>query len=175
MIHLDIRAEGMQSIIDTLQPTGKQADKALKRTVARMAKWLSTRTVRGLGKELQLTQKIIRRRLKKSKVVTVNGGYSIRLFYGLNDVALIHLNARQTKTGVTASKRQVKSAFISKSKHQVFKRTSKARLPLQKQVDVIKSKADTYIESSEFNSSQFEAQFYKNLEHELKWQMKWMG
>lgn len=65
--------------------------------------------------------------------------------------------------------------LFSKSKHQVFKRTGKARLPIEKQVDVIKAKADSYLEGTEFNSVSFEEQFFKILEHELKWQMKWMG
>lgn len=175
MIRLDIRADGIQTIVDQLQPSLKDAQIALKRTLNKMASWLRTRTARGLSKELMLTQKIIRRRLKKSSITQTSTGFSIRLFYGLNDVSLIHLNPKQTKTGVTASKRKVDGAFISKSKHQVFKRTGKARLPIEKQVDVIQPKADSYLEGTEFNSVSFEEQFFKILEHELKWQMKWMG
>lgn len=175
MFHLDVSAVGIEQIVNTLQPSEKDAKIALKRTLNKMAKWLSTRTNKGLSKELNLTQKILRRRLKKSNVVSTSTGFSIRLFYGLNDVALIHLNPKQNSTGVTASKRKVDSAFISKSKNQVFKRVGKARLPIEKQVDVIKPKADTYLETAQFNSSEFQNQFFKTLEHELKWQMKWMA
>lgn len=172
MIQLDIRAEGIQAIVNELEPTEKQAQAALRRTLSRMAKWLQTRTARGLSKELEMPQRIIRRRLKKSSIVKTSAGFSIRLFYGLNDVALIHLGARQTKRGVSAGKRRVDGAFISKTKHQVFKRVGKARLPIEKQAETIKAKADSYLEWAEFNSVDFHAQFFKTLEHELKWQMR---
>ncbi|MEN8282613.1 hypothetical protein [Acinetobacter gerneri] len=174
MIRLDLDIDGIEAIVSTLQPSEKDVKIALKRALNKMAKWLSTRTNRGLSKELNLTQKILRRRLKKSSIITTSTGLSIRLFYGLNDVALIHLNPKQTKTGVTASKRKVNGAFISKSKNQVFKRVGQERLPIEKQVDVIKQKADSYLENTEFSSFEFQAQFLKILEHELKWQMKWM-
>lgn len=175
MIQFDIRSEGIEAIVAELEPTENQAKVALKRTLNKMAKWMSIRTVRGLSSELALTQKILRRRLKKSTIVQSDSGFSIRLFYGLNDIALIHLNPRQTQKGVTASKRKVDGAFISKRKNQVFKRTGKARLPIEKQVEIIKPQADAYLEGVEFNSVEFHEHFFKTLEHELKWQMKWMG
>mgnify|MGYP000219746906 FL=1 len=49
MIQLDIRAEGIQAIVNELEPTEKQAQAALRRTLSRMAKWLQTRTARGLS------------------------------------------------------------------------------------------------------------------------------
>ncbi|MFW2072634.1 hypothetical protein ACG9Y7_04130 [Acinetobacter gerneri] len=174
MIQLDINTSEIEGIVSTLQPTEKQAIAALKSTLNKMSRWLSSRTTKGLGKELNLTQKIIRRRFRKSTVISTTDGYAIRLFYGLNDVALIHLNPKKTSTGITASKRKVDGAFISKRKNQVFKRVGKERLPLEKQVEIIKSTADLYLESIEFNSSEFTNQFYKTLEHELKWRMKWM-
>ena len=172
MITLDVSAEGISDIIQTLEPTPKQVERALKRTLARMSKWLSVRSTKGLSNELALSQKIIRRRLKNTNVVAAGGGYSIRLWHGLNDISLIHLNPRQNKTGVTASKRKVAGAFISRSKNQVFKRSGKSRLPLEKQVDVIKSKADAFIESGVFDAREFEEMFLKNLEHEIKWLMR---
>ena len=59
-----------------------------------------------------------------------------------------------------------------KSKHQVFKRVGKARLPIEKQSQVIKAQADAYLEGAEFNSVDFHEQFFKTLEHELKWSMR---
>ena len=172
MINLDLELQGIQAIVDELEPTAKQADAALKRTLNRMAKWLQTRTARGLSQELQMPQRIIRRRMKKSTITKDSNGYVIRLFYGLNEVDLIHLNAKQTRKGVTAGKYQVDGAFISNKKNQVFKRMGKKRLPIEKQSVTIKPQADAYLESKEFNSVDFREQFFKTLEHELKWQMR---
>lgn len=82
MIQLNIRSEGIEAIVAELKPSESQAKIALKRTLNKMAKWMSTRTVRGLSSELALTQKILRRRLKKSNIVQSDSGFSIRLFYG---------------------------------------------------------------------------------------------
>ncbi|MFW2125279.1 hypothetical protein ACG94O_20525, partial [Acinetobacter ursingii] len=61
---------------------------------------------------------------------------------------------------------------VVKSKHQVFKRVGKARLPIEKQSQAIKAQADAYLEGAEFNSVDFHEQFFKTLEHELKWSMR---
>ena len=172
MIRLNVELQGIQAVIDELEPTEKQAGKAMQRTLNRMAKWIQTRTVRGLSKELEMSQRIIRRRLKKSSILKTSTGYSIKLFYGLNEVDLIHLNPRQTRKGVTAGKRKVDGAFLAKSKHQVFKRVGKSRLPIEKQSEAIKAKADAYLEGAEFNSVDFHEQFFKTLEHELIWLMR---
>lgn len=172
VINLDLELQGIQAIVDELDPTAKQADAALKRTLNRMAKWLQTRTARGLSQELQMPQRVIRRRMKKSSITKSADGYSIRLFYGLNEVDLIYLGAKQTRKGVTAGKHKVDGAFIVKKKHQVFKRVSKSRFPIEKQSTPIKSQADAYLEGKAFNSVDFREQFFKTLEHELKWQMR---
>lgn len=169
MIRLDVNAQGIEAIIAQLDPTEKQAKAALQRTLNRMAKWLQTRTAKGLSKELMMTQKIIRRRLKKSSIEKVSNGFAIKLWYGLNDIALIYLNPRKTKKGVTAGKHKRDGAFIAKG--QVFKRKGKARLPLEIQVAEIKTKADQYLQSETYSVG-FETQFFKTLEHELKWQMR---
>lgn len=169
MIDLQISESGIPRIVDELGATENQCAKALKSTLSKMAKWLQTRTARGLSAELEIQQKIIRRRLKKTSIVATSDGYAIKLWYGLNDISLIHLGARKTKKGVTAGKRKVDGAFIAKG--QVFKRAGKSRLPIEKQVVTIQKQGNDYLESA-IDQRDFEAQFFKTFEHELKWQMR---
>ena len=169
MIELKISEQGISQIVDELGATPAQCKKALRSTLSKMARWMETRTRKGLSAELQIQQKIIRRRLKKSSIVATGSGFSIKLWYGLNDVSLIHLGARETKSGVTAGRRKVEGAFIAKG--QVFKRTGKSRLPIDKQVVKIQAKANNYLDDA-ISQSAFDDQFFKTFEHELKWQMR---
>lgn len=169
MIELQISEQGISQIVDELGATPQQCAKALRSTLSKMARWLQVRTTKGLSAELQIQQKVIRRRLKKTNIVATSGGFAIKLWYGLNDVSLIHLGARETKKGVTAGKRKVDGAFIAKG--QVFKRTGRARLPIEKQVVVIQKQANDYLENA-IDEAAFDAQFFKTFEHELKWQMR---
>lgn len=169
MIELNISEQGIAQIVDELGATQNQCAKALVSTLSKMARWLQTRTTKGLSAELQIKQKIIRRRLKKTSIVSTANGYAIKLWYGLNDISLIHLGARETKKGVTAGKHKVSGAFIAKG--QVFKRTGKARLPIEKQVVIIQKQANDYLEGA-ISQRDFDTQFFKTFEHELKWQMR---
>lgn len=169
MIELRASEQGIPQIVDELNATPAQCQKALKSTLSKMARWLQTRTTKGLSAELQIQQKIIRRRLKKTSVVSTADGFAIKLWYGLNEISLIHLGARETKKGVTAGKRKVAGAFIAKG--QVFKRENKSRLPIEKQTVAIQDKANGYLESA-IEQRDFDNQFLKTFEHELKWQMR---
>lgn len=171
MIEMQISMLGLQDVINTLDPTDKHVEKALNRTLGRMAKWLQTRTVKGLSSELAIAQKIVRRRMRKTSIERTSAGFAIKLWYGLNDIALIHLNARKTRRGVTAGAHKRDGAFIAKG--QVYKRQGKARLPIEVQMLEIKAKADAYLESMTHGTA-FEDQFLKTLEHELKWQMRYL-
>lgn len=169
MISLDISAQGIESIIAELEPTEKQVNAALSRTLNKMAKWIQTRTVKGLSAELQVMQKVLRRRMRKTTILKTSTGWTINPWYGLNEISLIHLNARETKRGVTAGKHKRDGAFIAKG--QVFKRQGKGRLPLEKQTLEIKEKADSYLDGQAFSNG-YQEQFFKVLEHEFKWQMR---
>ena len=68
MISLDISAQGIEAIIAELEPTEKQVNAALSLTLNRMSKWVQTRTVKWLSAELQVIQKIMRRRMRKTSI-----------------------------------------------------------------------------------------------------------
>lgn len=174
MLDLRVAAPDTGRLISELAATDAQARRALSATVRKMAGWVRARSTKGLSKELQLQQKIIRRRLKTARVRKTANGIEVVLWYGLDPVALIYLQAKQRSTGVSAAGRFVKGAFIAGTPaggKQVFKRAGAARLPLEKQQADVHHQAEDYLEHQAFGA-QFEAQFYKTFEHEMKWQTR---
>ena len=78
-------------------------------------------------------------------------------------------NSKSGTSSNNAGKHKRDGAFIAKG--QVFKRQGKGRLPLEKQTLEIKEKADSYLDDQAFSNG-YQEQFFKVLEHELKWQMR---
>lgn len=175
MIDLDVDALGIEAAVIELRATEKQVMLALRSTLSKLAAWMRTKSVRGLSTELQIQQKLIRRRLKSFRMKRTAEGGTITVWYGLDPIALIHLGARQTKAGVTAGQHKRDGAFIapgSNGNRQVFKRRGSARLPLNKERLDVEDKAATYLEDHVIGDMEFEAQFYKFFEHELKWRTR---
>lgn len=172
MIDIEVSGEGLQQIQLDLAATDQQATKALRSTLGKMAAWLRGKSVKGLSQELAIGQKVMRRRLKSFRLTSRPGGGSITVWYGLDPIALIYLNAKQNKSGVTAmGGRFVKSGFIApvRGGRQVFKRRGKARLPIDKQRAEIQDKANVYLEDQLIGTEEFEARFFTIFERELKW------
>src|SRR4051812_48836735 len=101
MLDLRVAAPDTGRLISELAATDAQARRALSATVRKMAGWVRARSTKGLSKELQLQQKIIRRRLKTARVRKTANGIEVVLWYGLDPVALIYLQAKQRSTGVS--------------------------------------------------------------------------
>jgi hypothetical protein len=129
-----------------------------------------------LSKELQILQRVIRRRLKAVKFRQTKDGGMAKVWYGLDPVAMIWLGAKQNSTGVTAQGgRTVAGGFIAtmKNGHKgVFKRRGTARLGINEQAAAIQTPAERYIADAVIFAGRFEAQFWKTFEHELKWQTR---
>lgn len=177
MISVEIDARDLDRLVVELSATRAQAQRALNSTLRKMAAWVKTRSVRGLSQALQIQQKVIRRRLRSIKArKTADGGAEVKVWYGLDPIALIHLGAKQNRKGVRAAGgRFVKSAFLARTKsgkQQVFKRAGKARLPLVKQSADIQRQAERFLDDGLLNSAAFEQQFFKTFGHELKWQTR---
>lgn len=174
MWHLEVNAPSLDAAVKDLSATQTQVRRALNTTMGKMAVWLRTRAMRGLSEELQIQQKVMRRRLKTFRLRHSSSGSEITVWFGLNQIALIYLGARETKTGVTAGAHVRKGAFIAKGRGgnmQVFKRTSKSRLPIEKQTLPIEDKANVYIQDNLIGTDEFDVQFFKIFEHELQWQV----
>jgi hypothetical protein len=171
MLALDVRAPDLDRVIKDLAATEKQAQKALNSTLRKMATWLRTRELKGLSKELQLQQKILRRRLKSARLRVTGNGAQIGVWFGLNPVALIYLQPKKRAGGIGASgNRYVPGAFMAKAPagaSQVFKRRGTARLPIDKQEAEVQRDAEPHIERA--LDAEFENQFMKVFEHELQW------
>lgn len=173
MFNLRVDAPNLEGVILDLAATESQVQKALNSTLGKMAAWLRGRSVKDLSSALAIQQKVLRRRLKLFRLKRNGSGSEITVWYGLDPIAMIYLQAKQNKQGVRAyGSRFVKSAFIAQGRNgnrQVFKRRDKARLPVDKQRAEIEDKASTYIEDNMLGTADFEAQFFKIFEHELQW------
>jgi hypothetical protein len=175
MIDFEISSGDLQRLVLDLVATEAQAKKALNSTLRKMATWLKTRSLKGLSKTLQIQQKVMRRRLKSFRLKSTATGSSITIFYGLNPVALIYLQAKKGGGGIVASGgRSVSGGFIAKTPgggQQVFKRIGSARLPIAKQSADVQEPSENYLEH-QLDAAAFEAQFFKTFEHELQWQTR---
>lgn len=175
MIAVQIDARDIDRVIAELRATEPQVRRALGSTLRKMAAWVKARSVKGLSKELEVQQKLIRRRLRtiKAKPIT-NGGVEVRVWFGLDPISLIYLGARKSGRGVKAGARFVEGGFIAEAKggRQVFKRKGRARLPIEKQTAKINAKAERFLDDGLLNAPAFTEQFYKTLTHELQWQTR---
>lgn len=169
MIDWQIDARQVNQMAIDLAATENQVRLALRSTLNKMATWLRGRSAKGLSKELDVQLKVVRRRLKAIKFKETPDGGMAKVWYGLNPIDLIWLAPKKTGDGITASGRQVNGGFIGK--HQVFKRVGTARLPIQKQSAPIQPPAEHYLDAGAIWRD-FDAQFWKTFEHELKWRTR---
>lgn len=175
LVRLDIDASQLHQLAADIGATQKLAQLALNSSLPKMAAWLRGKSVPGLAKAVNVPQRVIRRRLKTFRLTKGPDGSTITVWYGLDAVGMIYLQAKQNGAGVRAyGGRFVKSGFIAggKDSRQVFKRRGKSRLPIDKQTAAIDSPAENYIEDSLLGSAEFEARFLKVFEHELTWRMQ---
>jgi hypothetical protein len=179
-LQLDINEQGLEQIARDLAATQKEIDKALASTLSKMAVWLRAKSIRELAKRLMLPQKEVRRRLKTFRLRRSAQGKAVTVWYGLDPMGMIHLQAKRTPAGVTAyGGRFVKSAFIANgragsggpaaSNKQVFVRKGASRLPLKKVTVELGDPAQTYIEDHLLGSHDFLDRFFTVFERELKW------
>jgi DNA-binding Lrp family transcriptional regulator len=177
---------GFDRIEAFLSATPKQVDQAIASTCVKMARWLTTKSVRELARHLNLPQKEVRRRLRTFRMHAVDKRRYIRVWYGLDPIGAIHLGAKDQRApggGVAAyGGRFFKGAFIAKgragngnaseSNRQVFERVGRARLKIKKVTVALSDPAQTYIEDHLLGGHAFTDQFYKTFEHELTWRQQ---
>lgn len=145
--------------------------KALRSTVGKVAKWLKTKAVKGLSKELKMQQKVLRVRLKAVKVKNTRTGPQAAIWFGLNPVGMQYLGPRKSAKGVSSKATGMrKGAFMvpGKTNGPVFKRGGKGRLPLEKQTATIKQQTEHFIERQE-HAAEVQIYFMTVLERELQW------
>jgi DNA-binding Lrp family transcriptional regulator len=186
VIEIAIDEHSLDAVEAFLAATPAQVDKAMASTLTKMARGLTSRSIKALAKELKLPPKEVKRRLRTFRLSRVAGGKGVRVWYGLDPMGMIHLNAKEDRGiggGVAAyGDRFVADAFIAKgragnggtaaSNRQVFKRVGKTRLPIKKVTVELGDPAQTYIEDHILGGLPFTAQFFKTFEHELKWRQR---
>jgi hypothetical protein len=176
LLELEIDQDGLEQTAAAMAATGPDVEKALGRTLRKMALWLRARSVRGLSAELKIQQKIVRRRLKTFKLTRKGENQAITVWYGLDPIAFIYLGTpKKTATGVRVGNFEIPGGFVARGANgnlQVFKRIGSARLPLAKQSLDVQDDAQTYIEDRLLGAGDFEAQFFTIFDRELRWQTK---
>lgn len=173
MLTVDIDGQGIHSLADLFGATEKQLQAAMRSTYAKMARWLRTQSVRGLSSKLKIQQKILRSRVRTYRLQHgFDNAEGAKVWYGIKDIAFARLNPKENGKGVRAQGgRFEEGAFIAKlyGRNHVLKRMGKKRVPLRIVYADIADEAITYIEDTLVGTAMFDAQFYKFLEHELKW------
>lgn len=172
-ITIDIDGRGINALADTFGATEKQVKAAMRSTYAKMGRWLRTQSVRGLSAKLKIQQKILRSRIRTYRMQHgMDDGQGAKVWYGIKDIAFARLNPKESGKGVKAQGgRFEEGAFIAKlyGRDAVLKRIGKERVPLRIVYAEIAEEAVTYIEDVLIGTAMFDAQFYRFLEHELKW------
>lgn len=176
-LSVDIDGDSVFALANAFGATEAQVEAAMRSTYGRMGRWLRTRAMRGLSSKLRIQQKILRARVKTFRIEggIVNGGAGAKVWFGLRPISLMRLNARQSGKGVRAAGgRYIEGAFIAnfKGRPQVLKRTGSARLPIEVQNADIADESTIFIEDELIGTAEFDSQFFKYLEHELKWRTR---
>ena len=173
-LSVDIDGRGIEALLHAFAPTEKQVEAALRSTYGRMARWLRTQSVRDLSVRLKIQQKILRGRVRTYRMQHGVGGTGegAKVWYGLRRVPFSRLGARKSGKGMrTAGGRYVEGAFEARlnGRKEVVKRVGEKRVPLEVVYAEISDESQIYIEDNLIGTAAFDIQFFKILEHELKW------
>lgn len=174
-LSVNIDGETLRALSNMFGATEHQVEAAMRSTYAKMGRWLRTRAMRGLSSKLKIQQKILRSRVKTFRLqggITA-GGEGAKVWFGLRPISLMRLNARKSGKGVRAAGgRYVEGAFIAtmRGRKQVMRRVDgAARLPIEVVNADIAEPSTVYIEDELVGTTEFDSQFFRYLEHELKW------
>lgn len=176
-LSIDIDGRGIESLASQFAATDTQVEAALRSTYNRMGRWLQTRAMRGLSAKLRIQQKVLRSRVRAFRLQGGIGqrGAGAKVWFGLRPIPFMRLNAKESGKGVRAAGgRFVEGAFIADfhGRRQVLKRDGKARLPVHIVYADIVDDSNVYIEDELVGVAAFDVQFFKFLEHELKWRTR---
>ena len=122
-------------------------EKSFQSALIKAGRYLKNMAQTSMSQELKVSIDILRKRLQQYRI----NSRQIKLFFGTNPVSLSRLNPRQTNTGVDTKPVSVPHAFIARMTPQakrsnVYKRTSKKRLPIEKQFYDIHDRSAKIIE-----------------------------
>ncbi|WP_342627568.1 hypothetical protein AAC691_15550 [Nguyenibacter vanlangensis] len=168
--------EEFMPIVRALDPGGDYIGKAVGSTNQRMAQWMLTRSVRGLSARLGIPQKVLRRRLKRFRVQGYIHG--AKVWYGLDAIPFTDLRPVEDRGGVVTRDGGYyeRGAFVTASRKtgrmRVLKRQGRERLPVEDVEANIYQQAMDFIADHIMGTPEFEAQYMRVLERELKWRTR---
>lgn len=183
MLDFEIDVTDIDHVAKELGATPKQVRLSYNRALTRTAATLRKLSSKGLQSELGLRRATaIRRRLKTLRVKGQGKGMGeVRLWYGLNDLAISEFKGSVSETAGgasyagTAGSHRFPDAFVARSasakRRTILRRKGEARLPIVEQRLPIKDKADTYVEDEIFHRLEeiFWGHFRRDLEARVKY------
>lgn len=175
MIHFELDAKQIGTLVTELGVTEKQAKFALSRALNRTAATLRRMSERGLKSELDIKKlSYLRKRLKSIRFKRANFD-GMKLWYGLNDMPVSALRGRITaaRKGAQfsgkAGSQVFADGFIRKSARgygrTILMRKGKARLPLDEAAMPVKDRMDVFVEDEVF--VQVDEIFWKHFERDM--------
>lgn len=175
MIGVEINAEQLRRKALQLGATDDIVKKAMRSTAAKMQSYTRTRSSRELADVLKIKRSIVRKRIRLRARKYDGKQVSAPVWYGINAVRLIDLNAKRAPGGVRAmAGRYVPGAFIApgrNGRYQVFKRTTRARTPLMKIAVDIAEGATDYLQGM-IDGAEYGQKFIDIFAHEIEWRMQ---
>lgn len=173
MLHFDLDARQIGTLINELGLTEKQAKFALARALRRTAATLRRMSERGLKSELDIRKMAYLRRRLKSLRFSRSSFEGMRLWYGLNDMPVSALRGSVKEGGDGAAfsgkagRHNVPGGFVAKGKwgRTIMRRKGAARLPITEARVPVKDRMDVFVEDEIF--TEVEAIFWKHFERDM--------
>lgn len=143
--------EDWSRVRDLLGVMQKDMKAALRTAVRQTGQWANREGARGIAKATNVPLNVLRKGLRiKFQYQSVKGFSTARLWYGLNDVSLKYLGARQQKKGVRSRGVTYKGGFVSSAiDGHAFQRVGDARLPIKRIDMTIQDKGAAYLNEFE--------------------------
>lgn len=173
-----IGADELEDVAARFGATPRIVERAVRATVGKVGRWSRTRVRRGLARELDMPQRVFRRRVLSTRVRSRGGRIEVEVFVGLNPIPFDALNPRQTRQGLVAKKRRRPGAFLARmpsGKVIGASREGKSRLPIRREMIDIRKDGERWVEREFVTDREFAAYFMKTFEHEIKWRMDRMS
>lgn len=164
MIEIDVDQSQIADVIQGLDATKKDIARAHNRALQRAVVKLKTMALKHLSRELQVTQKILKTKVRQFKSGGRRGTLpSQKLWFGLNPVMLGSLSPKKSGKGVRAGKHKVANGFIQRG--QVFSRVGQSKYPIKIHKLEVEEEALGFIESTII--PEFEDEYLRVFEREL--------
>lgn len=179
MLHFDIGWRQLEDISQELGATNKQVKFALSRALRRTEATLRRMSSKGLARVLQLRSvSVLNKRLRSIKLrkIGLDGGDTVGLWYGINPMPVSNFKGspKDGERGAWFRDYYFEGGFVGRSKFKgrktIFKRTTKAPLPIEEQLIKINDQAVVYLEDEIFE--QVEKIFWQHFRRDLQSRVK---